>query len=211
MNRKRPAIPGVTALASMPIATPAGVEVGEVRWDASAALVAVGDVHMPERVEAVLFGGKRQPQLTLTLEIRANVPGFTRIELSSDPDGPLVIAKHLTLARDRLTLWRDMIIEAVAQQPDGADDSAWSTPSWADPAVTRKSVARPGRSSSREIKPEKLATVAAVYTANIAGKPVQAVADHYGVPHRTAARWVQMCRSDEYGLLPKTTRGQRKA
>jgi hypothetical protein len=210
MNRKRPAIPGVTAPVTMPIATPAGVEVGEVRWDASAALVAVGDVHIPERVEAVFYGGERQPQLTLTLEVRDSVPGFTRIELLSSDRGPLVIAKHLTLARDRLGLWRDMIIKAVAQQSDDSDDSAWSTPSWADPAMTRASIRR-ARPMQREITPEKLATVAGVYAVNIAGKPVEAVADHFGVPHRTAARWVQMCRSDEYGLLPKTTRGQRKA
>lgn len=59
----------------------------------------------------------------------------------------------------------------------------------------------------RELGPEKLAQVARVYReAYLAeGKPTQAVAEKWGVPYSTAARWVGTAR--RAGLLEATTRG----
>ena len=57
--------------------------------------------------------------------------------------------------------------------------------------------------------PEHLAEVATVYRKAVAGRipaPVQEVADHFGRPRSTAARWVQKAR--EQGLLGKTSRGR---
>lgn len=56
-----------------------------------------------------------------------------------------------------------------------------------------------------------LADVAALYRANITGSPIDAIRRALGCSTRTAARYVKMCRSYEYQLLPKTTGGLRKA
>lgn len=66
---------------------------------------------------------------------------------------------------------------------------------------------RPGRPVT--LTPEHFARVARVYSAAVAsGKPTQAVARKWRVPETTAAKWVERCRSDELGLLPKTERGR---
>jgi hypothetical protein len=51
--------------------------------------------------------------------------------------------------------------------------------------------------------------VAQVYTHAIPfGRPTRAVADKWEVSLPTAKKWVARCRSDEFKLLPKTTRGR---
>jgi len=47
--------------------------------------------------------------------------------------------------------------------------------------------------------------VAEVYRANIDGTPIEAVQQAEGVGYRTAARYVQLCRDDEFQLLPRRT------
>ena len=59
--------------------------------------------------------------------------------------------------------------------------------------------------------PEFLAGVARLYRMNVDSQPVDAIRRNYGTSYRTAARWVDLCRSDEYQLLPKTTPGKKKA
>lgn len=194
--------------ATMPIATPGGDKVGEVNWSPTARLMPMADVYVPERIDAVFWGGPQLPRVELTLELRAGVPGYTRVELISEPGSPQIMAKHMQLACGRLTIWRDMILEAAAQD---ADDAPPGAPSWADTATVRQSLSSARRSSRWRLTPEHLQAVADLYRANLAGEPVKAIEAHYGVPERTAARWVQMCRSDEFQLLPKTVRGQRKA
>ncbi len=66
---------------------------------------------------------------------------------------------------------------------------------------------RPGR--PRLYDREHFEKVAKVYTeAAQFGRPTQAVADEWAVSTATAKKWVARCRSDEFKLLPKTTRGR---
>lgn len=194
--------------ASMPIVVPSGDEVGRVSWSLAAQPVRVADVHVPAQIEATFYGGPHAPRVDLTIEVRNGVPDFTRVEVASEAGQPVVLTKHLQLAAGRLTFWRDLILDAAAQD---RDDAPPSKPSWADKQTTRASVAGARRPRRRSLTAEHLAEVAELYRAHVDGEPVKAIEKYYGVPERTAARWVQMCRSDEYQLLPKTQRGQRKA
>lgn len=56
-----------------------------------------------------------------------------------------------------------------------------------------------------------LRRVANVYRENIDAQPIEAISDEFDVSYRTAARYVQLCRSDEFQLLPKTRKGKREA
>ena len=58
---------------------------------------------------------------------------------------------------------------------------------------------------------ETLVKVAELYRRHIDEQPTKAVQTAFGVSPRTAARYVQVCRSDEYQLLPKTEQGKKKA
>lgn len=209
--------PGVVAVRqTMPLARVSpdgkpGEIVGAVSWSPPPITprVRVVDVWLPQRVDAVLYGGERAPRVELTIEVRSGVPGYTRVELSTPAHvGRHLISRDMTVVRDQLTHWLDMIVEAVAQPSDAEPIAA---PSWVDRAVTRDSVTAARRPQRRQITPELLADVAALYRANITGSPIDAIRRALGCSTRTAARYVEMCRSDEYQLLPKTTRGQRKA
>ena len=69
-------------------------------------------------------------------------------------------------------------------------------------------------SRSRGHGPDHWLKVAAIYreayglrSARKRGGPTTAVAQAFNVPYSTAARWVSRCRN-EFGLLPKTKKGQ---
>lgn len=209
--------PGALAVQqNMPLAhvspdgTP-GEIVGSVSWAPPPATprVRVVDVWLPQRVDAVLYGGVRSARVELTIEVRNGVPGYTRVQLSTpETVEQQIIPKDMTLARDQLNYWLDMIVEAVAQPTEAETIAA---PAWADRTVTRSSVASARRPQRRKITPALLADVADLYRANITGNPIEAIRRAFSCSTRTAARYVELCRSDEYQLLPRTTRGQRKA
>lgn len=80
-------------------------------------------------------------------------------------------------------------------------------PAAAEPAAEGASVPTPNRKRHR-ITREHLAKVADVYAVALAEgePPTRAVADHFEVPHSTAAKWVT--RTREIGLLAATTPGR---
>ena len=67
---------------------------------------------------------------------------------------------------------------------------------------------RAGR-TSRDITPQLLERVAAVYRENIAGYPTKAVEHHFQVSQRMAAEYVSRAR--KRGLLPPTKKGKKNA
>ena len=168
-----------------------GVKVGEVTWRTGAALIRVGDVLVPERVDAIIPGASGQPALSLRVEVCQGVPAFTRVEFESNQDGRAVSSQDLDIARKMMDRWLDDIVALVARGQPGR--------------------VRTGGRTRREITPEFLAAVADLYRANVDRHPVEAIRQNYGTSYRTAARWVDLCRSDKYQLLPKTTPGKRKA
>lgn len=78
--------------------------------------------------------------------------------------------------------------------------------------------AEPGPKLLGEASPQRrfritrqhLAEVAQVYRESLGEglAPTTGVARHFAVPHRTATRWVGLCRQANCGLLPPTTRGR---
>jgi hypothetical protein len=68
----------------------------------------------------------------------------------------------------------------------------------------RKAIEDARKSARRKVTPELLRRVANVYRANIDAQPVEAIRDEFDLSYRIAARYVQLCRSDEFQLLPKT-------
>src|SRR5690242_20377357 len=97
-NWARPVPQGEPVTVSRPIFAPSGAQVGHVSWLTATPKVAVADIHVPELVEATLYGGPHLPQVDLTVEVRNGVPGYSRVELVSELGQPLILTKHLQLA-----------------------------------------------------------------------------------------------------------------
>ena len=145
----------------------------------------------------------------MRIEVREGIPGCTELILRARPDGRSVRAADLEPVD--IDGWVEDVLTECTWRAD-AEGGGWvSRPGTTEGrAAIQTAMAPPGR---RSITPELLGQVADIYRANIDDKPIKAVCDELGLeyPSRTAARYVQMCRSDEFGLLPKTYRGKRKA
>lgn len=194
-----------------------GGRFGAASWRTDATWIRVGDVHIPDCVEVSMPGANTQPSLSLTIQVRQGVPCFTRVEVISKADGQPVIGQHLLTARGQLHYWLDTIVELVASE---VDPDPTREPDWADRQAAKNSlkVARKQRrngrqrsSARRDITPEFLSDVARIYRAHIDTNPLEQIRLVYPASPRTVARWVELCRSDKYQLLPKTKQGQRKA
>jgi hypothetical protein len=72
-----------------------------------------------------------------------------------------------------------------------------------------KTIAESGGPKYRTVSPKHLERVAQTYRADVTGAPTRAVAEAFGVPHSTAARWV--LRARKAGQLPPTTKGRKQA
>lgn len=199
-----PRVLGEALRGAMPIVAPSGHQIGSMSWPLSAALVRVGDVLLPERIDAELTGADGEPDVRLTVEFRGGAPGYTRVEMISKPSGRHILSKDVSIVRDRMNYWlHEAILNSAAQRPG----STVHAPDWADGAATRTSVRDARPTVRRKITDALLRDVADIYRNHIAGKPVVAVQLAYGVPHRTASRYAQLARAA--GYLPPTTRGKK--
>ena len=198
---RTPAPPGRAPVAgwiTVDLVHEGGGKVGDLRWRTDTDLIRVGDVLILPRVDASMPGTGGQPALSLRVEVRQGVPMFTRVEFESGQDGRAVTGQDLNIARKMMAYWLDDIVELVSQEREP------------DPARKRTGLGD-GERKRRAMTPEFLADVAHLYRANVDGQPVEAIRRVYATSYRSAARWVDLCRSDEYQLLPKTTPGKRKA
>jgi hypothetical protein len=184
----------------------AGVKLGEASWPAGTPVVPMGDVRMPERIEAwARFPGSGdQPVLRMRLEVLHGVPCFTRIEVEAKHGGRAITGAELDLVRDNLEFWRRTLVELTAQR---SEREFTRLPDWADAEVARESLRRVGH--RRRATDDRHTRVAELYRAHVSSKPLAAIADVYNVSHRTAARYVQDARNA--GHLPPTTPGKKKA
>ncbi|WP_141717555.1 hypothetical protein [Nocardia altamirensis] len=110
--------------------------------------------------------------------------------------------------RRQLNQWMDEAFKSTAQTtvaPPGQE------PQFADERTAHAAYEAARKNSRRKITDALLTETAALYREYIDEKPLQKIAQRFEVSERTAARYVEICRSDEYGLLPKTTSGQKKA
>ena len=184
-----------------------GVQLGEAKWPAGTPVVQMGDVWMPQRIEAWMRfpGDGDQPTMHATLEILRGAPCFTRIEIQSKPGGREVSGAEIGLVRDNLEFWRRTLVELTAQSHPNRDPAR--VPDWADPVTAGKSLQKVGR--RRKATDDRHARIAELYRANVEGKPIEVISAVYGVSHRTAGRYVQEARAA--GYLPVTTRGKKQA
>jgi hypothetical protein len=161
-------------------------------------------VHVPSQVDVDFSRDRSAPVRTLKIEVRQGIPICTEIHLAARPDGRGLRTSDLE-AIDLANWVQDILSECSFQvTPDGLI----SQPGTRDSLKAIEYAQKAGR---RKVTPELLQRVAEVYRAHIDAKPIDAICDEFDVSYRTAARYVELCRTDEFGLLPKTHKGKRKA
>jgi hypothetical protein len=142
----------------------------------------------------------------MRIEVREGIPGCVELIFRAGPYGRSL--RPADLAGIDLDGWvEDVLCECTWHI--GADGGWVSRPGTVEGRTAIHAAAQP--TVRRSITPELLREVADIYRANIDGKPIEAVCSALGLEYRTAARYVELCRKDEFGLLPKTQKGKRKA
>ena len=159
--------------------------------------------YVPSEVDVDFSRDSSSPIRTLKIEVRDGIPGCTEIHLTARKSGRGLRPSDLTDID--VAGWIDDILSEC--QCEATSDGLIIRPG----AIEGRRAIERARTVRRTVTPELLQRVAEVYREHIDTKPIEAVSDELGVPYRTAARYVQLCRSDEFGLLPKTHKGKRKA
>ncbi|KDP08613.1 hypothetical protein MAV101_03565 [Mycobacterium avium subsp. hominissuis 101] len=162
-------------------------------------------VHIPDRVDVNFTRELSAPVRTMILEVRQGVPLCTEMHMVAKPQGRGV--RPADLRSIDLTNWIENVFSECIWH---VDDSRQPQPQPGS-AIGRKAIrdaVKPGR---QRISRELLELAADIYRKHIDGQPLKAVERELCVPQRTAARYIEMCRADEYQILPPTTKGKRKA
>ncbi|BBY15754.1 hypothetical protein [Mycolicibacterium litorale] len=162
-------------------------------------------IYVPRIVFVDFSADVNAPLRRLKIEIVDGVPQCVEIRVAARPGGRGL--RSIDLDAIDVAGWvEDIMTECIWHE--GPDGRRLPRAGLAD---GRKAVRAAQRAGHRTVTPELLAEVARIYRANVDGKPIKAISAEFGLGERTAARYVQMCRSDKYGLLPKTERGKRRA
>lgn len=179
---------------------------GQCQFCPSVDYVEVGGRWIPTEILVEIRGGPSQPNLSMKIEVRENIPQWTEVTLRARANGPEVRDKDF--AALRLDDWLEVIVSAASAKGSGIPGlGGWSKPQNDESALHDIRALRKGR--PRTYTPELLQKTAEVYRRHFVSRPTEAVARTFGVPHRTAARYVQRAR--EAGHLPPTDRGKKKA
>jgi hypothetical protein len=161
--------------------------------------VAVGAVHLPPSFTAhYAEDDAGAPDVAITFEVRDGVPQCREVRITATDGGHEV--RHSGIVGVRI---EDALDQAIKNLLLGDRDK---------PGAVRTAVreSEAARSSRRVVITEALlGEVSEVYRSHIGHKPTQAVADHFGKSHRTAALYVDRAR--KAGLLPETGQGKAKA
>lgn len=161
-----------------------------------------GGVYVPGEVDVDFSRDRSAPIRRLKIEVRQGIPECTEIHLAARSDGRGLRPSDLE-AIDLANWIEDILSECTYRlTPDGFRSVPGERGS-------RKVIEHARKAGRRKVTQELLRKTAEVYRENIATKPLEAVRDEFDVSYRTAARYVELCRSD--GLLPKTHKGMRKA
>lgn len=161
-------------------------------------------VYVPSVIFVDFSKDSKAPIRRLKIEIVGGVPACRELRLAARPNGRGLRPSDLE-AIDLPSWIEDILAECTWRVGDAGN---WVPMHGSERG--RKTVAQAQRRGRRKITPELLREVADVYRTHFDDKPIEAVRDALNVEYRTAARYVQLCRSDEYGLLPKTQRGRRR-
>lgn len=178
--------------------------------------VAVGNRLVPDEISAHFASGDRGASLSMNIQVRQGFPMLTSITLTADPNGPEVGAKDLKALRGLRHWVTDIVARCSWARSSSGGVMQIYPPTDADRENARRSRSDASRPSARprrrnQISRELLAPIAETYRAHINGQPTKTVAEIHHLSERTAARYIEHCRSDEYQLLPTTTRGRKKA
>jgi hypothetical protein len=190
----------------------AKVGMGYQQFDVTASKeqASVGQMQMPARFTLHLFdhdsGG---PNIDLTWEVRDGVPECADVHITRSEGGHEIRVSGLAGVRIedcleialRRMLWVRVDGSGVPEPPDKTH--------WFDFGRGREAVAqtRTVRAARKvKITDDVLREVADVYRDNISDKPTEAVAEHFGKQHRTAALYIKRAR--ERGFLGAAIRGK---
>lgn len=185
---------------------------GRARFDTLVPPVKVRDRLVPPVIQVEFYGDAEQPSLEIKIEVRQGIPMCTEVRLLAKIEGREIRPSDLKAVR--LDSWIEQVVGVCSfTQPEAGGGLIYQqVPIQADRTNAARARAagmtRPGRP---RVSRERLEQAADIYRRHSDGTPLQVIAEVLDVSDRTAARYVEMCRRDDYGLLPKTVQGQRKA
>jgi hypothetical protein len=185
------------------------LEWGWAEADTAPRRVRVGSWLVPPAIDVHFGGVDGQPELVMRLGVLDGQPQCRELCLKSTDGGRGVRA--LDLAAVKIESWIEDIFGLFAQEIVSEEPGrtiAVQRVGTEVAAARDMHGARKGR-GARTITPALLEQVAAVYTANLSARPLQAVADSRGVSYSMASKYVRAAR--DAGLLPETTPGRKNA
>lgn len=191
-----------------------GLNFGDAIYNQSD-LVLVGDRYVPQHISVNFPGGDDQPSLYMSIDVVDGVPMCTELKLTKKDDGREVRSKDVRLIR--LEDWLEYIVAACSHPyaDDGRTVTIYDHPAAGPTPLDRRKVSevrKPVRNANRgrrTIDREFLEKVADIYREHFDDRPTEAVGRSFGVKPRTAAWYVELCRSDEHQLLPKAEKGKK--
>lgn len=167
-----------------------------IEHDGAARIVDVGGgIYLPERFEVSWPSVDGFPALFMSFAVLDGVPQCREVRITSSEGGMGVRTADLRALRvdDWIETACALIGEHEIERADGIVTTV-STDRAADRLAAVRSVQRARRGSRRPLTDDLLRRVAEVYRADAHGRPTQAVADHFGVKHRTAGDYVRSAR-----------------
>jgi hypothetical protein len=173
-------------------------------------MVTVGDRQVPRRIDTRFHGNGANPDLDMVIEVTNGVPICTSLALTRSKGGKEIRTKDLRLIRIE-----DAVIQLVAECSDEFVREGGTTLSHQRAGAASKGDIRNVENVRkprpvRKIDREFLSKVAAVYREHFDDRPRLAIEKAFNVSARTAGWYLEQCRSDEYRLLPKTQKGQKR-
>jgi len=183
------------------------LDIGYVEWDGAGPEARVGNRYLPAELFVDFPSDARGPALRMRLAVVDGVPQCREITIQSKEQGREVRTGDLRAIP--LEKWIEDLFAAVAGRVVEENDGVVTVVEERSPSRLAEAakVVQRARSASRQvITEETIREVARVYRANATRRPTQAVAQAFGVQHRTASKYVRRAR--DLGLLPETTAGK---
>ncbi len=198
---------GVTARIDIEIAD-VGV-IGWVMWDMFGPESEVDGVLIPEQFYLRFPGSSDQPSLRIEYVVRDSQVFCGGVHLDTKPDGREINSSDLEIIRRQLGEWTRAAVTRVMQFERIDESGRLARGMVADDEAKTAYRSLSKKPKRRKITSNHLRKVASLYTENIDGKPWAAIAEHFGVSHATAGRYVVQAR--KAGYLPATESGRKKA
>ena len=147
--------------------------------------------------------------MSIDMEVIDAIPQCRRLTLNSVIDGRAVTQADLDFVK--INNWVADTFAAFAFESDGAvmERLGGGVAGEKQDIIAAKDFQR-ARRGKRKITPQLIKEAAAVYRKHFSDNPIQKVSAAMGVGERMASEYIRLARTEEYGFLPKTNRGQKK-